>query len=102
MHIETISTDPLSSTSAVLINTSTRFTKGLGNFAIDPIKGASQMTSSLVNGAFVETPIALAEGLRNVPRLYGDVPEKMTPIEGWKGGMTQAGKVRLLSHIPMD
>ena len=58
------------------------------------------MTSSLVNGALVETPIALAEGLRNVPRLYGDAPEKSVPIEDWKEGVTQTGKVSLCCLDP--
>lgn len=71
----------------------TSFSKGLGNLYTDPVKGMTQMTSSLIKGSFVETPVALAEGLRNMPRLYGDKPEKIQPIYGWKSGMTQAGKV---------
>jgi hypothetical protein len=54
----------------------------------------SRVTSSLVQGTLVETPMALTEGLRNIPRLYGEKTEKVGPIDGWKCGMKQAGVVR--------
>ncbi|KAB8224498.1 hypothetical protein BDV33DRAFT_233433 [Aspergillus novoparasiticus] len=80
------------STSAAVLNTMTDFTVGLGKLSTSPTKGMTQMTSSLVKGTLVDAPTALAEGLRNVPRLYGEKPEKSVPIEGWKSGMTHAGK----------
>ncbi|KAE8163337.1 hypothetical protein BDV40DRAFT_299467 [Aspergillus tamarii] len=70
----------------------TEFTVGLGKLGTSPTKGMTQMTSSLVKGTLLYTPTALAEGLRNVPRLYGEKPEKAVPIEDWKRGMTHAGK----------
>lgn len=93
MRIEKIYTDPFSSTSAAVLKTMTDFTVGLGKLSTSPTKGMTQMTSSLVKGTLVDAPTALAEGLRNVPRLYGERPEKPVPIEGWKSGMTHAGKV---------
>ncbi|KAE8367533.1 hypothetical protein BDV27DRAFT_142686 [Aspergillus caelatus] len=80
------------STSGALLNTMTDFTVGLGKMSTSPTKGMTQMTSSLVKGTLLDVPTALAEGLRNVPRLYGEQPEKAVPIEGWKSGMTHAGK----------
>lgn len=71
----------------------TSFSKGLGSLSTDPVRGLTQMTSSLLKGSFVETPVALTEGLRNLPRLYGDKPEAIQPVHDWKSGMTQAGKV---------
>ncbi|KAF3391222.1 Sterol 3-beta-glucosyltransferase UGT80A2, partial [Penicillium rolfsii] len=84
--------DPLTSTSAALLNTTTAFIKGLGYSTVNPVEGMSQMTSSLVKGSMVEIPMALTEGMRNIPRLYGEKPEKVGPIDGWKDGMKQAGK----------
>ncbi|QMW46761.1 hypothetical protein G4B11_010216 [Aspergillus flavus] len=92
MRIEKIYTDPFSSTSAAVLNTMTDFTVGLGKLSTSPTKSMTQMTSSLVKGTLVDAPTALAEGLRNVPRLYGERPERPVPIEGWKSGMTHAGK----------
>ncbi|RAL14296.1 sterol glucosyltransferase [Aspergillus homomorphus CBS 101889] len=85
-------TDPLSATSAVLLGTMTDFTKGFGILATDPIHGVFQMSSSMVKGTLVQTPTALADGLRNVPRLYGDQPASAALIDGWKDGITEAGK----------
>lgn len=93
MRIEKIYTDPFSSTSAAVLNTMTDFTVGLGKLSTSPTKSMTQMPSSLVKGTLVDAPTALAEGLRNVPRLYGERPERPVPIEGWKSGMTHAGKV---------
>ncbi|PIG80885.1 sterol glucosyltransferase [Aspergillus arachidicola] len=92
MRIEKKYTDPFSSPSAAVLNTMIDFTVGLGRLSTSPTKGMTQMTSSLVKGTLVDAPTALAEGLRNVPRLYGEKPEKPVPMEGWKSGMTHAGK----------
>lgn len=85
--------DPLTSTTGALLGTITSFSKSLATLPRDPMKGMMQMTSSIAKGSLVGMPMALTEGLRNVPQLYGDKPEPTEPIEGWKSGMTHAGKV---------
>lgn len=52
------------------------------------------MTSSLIKGTIVDVPMALADGLNNVPRLYGEQTEQRQPISDWKSGGEAAGKVR--------
>lgn len=58
-------------------------------------KGIATMTGSVVKGTLVDTPGALADGLHNVPRLYGEKVEKREAITDWKSGHVAAGKVRL-------
>jgi hypothetical protein len=77
-----------------MLSTMTHFTKGLGSVVTDPAKGMTQMSASIVKGTLVEVPTAMAEGLRNIPRLYGEQVEKTAPINSWKSGMTEAGRVR--------
>ncbi|KAK9847344.1 sterol glucosyltransferase [Penicillium brevicompactum] len=92
LRIDKVWTDPLTSTSGALFDTITSFSKGLGNVTFSPAKGMSQMTSSLIKGTLVEVPTALTEGFRNIPRLYGDRPKDIEPIDDWRSGLKQAGK----------
>lgn len=39
-------------------------------------------------GAFVEIPLAATEGMRAVPRFYGDKVHKNAPVQDWRSGMT--------------
>ncbi|OQE69651.1 hypothetical protein PENNAL_c0130G04309 [Penicillium nalgiovense] len=92
IRIGKVWSDPLTSTTGALLGTITSFSKSLATLPRDPMKGMMQMTSSIAKGSLVGMPMALTEGLRNVPQLYGDKPEPTEPIEGWKSGMTHAGK----------
>lgn len=40
----------------------------------------------------IDMPLAASEGLRAVPRLYGDEVKDHGPVEDWKSGATFAGK----------
>ena len=42
----------------------------------------------------VDVPLALAEGFRNAPRLWGETVKEQEEINGWKSGTAVAGKVR--------
>ncbi|KAL0933945.1 uncharacterized protein CTRU02_210744 [Colletotrichum truncatum] len=47
--------------------------------------------TSIIRGSYVNVPLAITEGLRAVPKLYGeDVPDH-EPITGWKSGTRVAG-----------
>lgn len=51
------------------------------------------MTGGLVKGALVDVPAVMADGLHNVPKLYGEKVEPRAPITDWKRGHIVAGKV---------
>lgn len=43
-------------------------------------------------GLLVDIPLATAEGLRNVPALYGDKVRDHGTVTGWKSGAVVGGK----------
>jgi hypothetical protein len=47
---------------------------------------------SFGKGFVVDIPLATTEGLRNVPRLYGEQVESHEAITDWKSGVNVAGK----------
>lgn len=51
------------------------------------------MGATLAKGALVDVPVALAEGFRNAPRLYGEDLKEHDKVTDWKTGGTVAGKV---------
>lgn len=50
------------------------------------------MVTSVVKGSLVDFPVALTEGLKNVPLMYGEKVRKRKPITDWKSGSKEAGK----------
>lgn len=59
--------------------------------------GASAMSmprlwGAFVKGAAVDAPLAIAEGFRNAPRLYGEEVPDRAPITNWKSGAVVGGK----------
>ncbi|KAF5845603.1 hypothetical protein GGP41_009386 [Bipolaris sorokiniana] len=54
--------------------------------------GVNKMMTSLIKGSLVDFPVALTEGLNNVPLLYGEKVRKRRPITDWKSGSKEAGK----------
>lgn len=55
-------------------------------------KSVGSFNSSIFRGFMVDLPLAAAEGMRNVPALYGDKPCDLKPVTDWKSGVTAAGK----------
>nr|RBQ92249.1 hypothetical protein FVER53263_11746 [Fusarium verticillioides] len=55
-------------------------------------KGISKMTSSVLKGSLVDVPLALTEGLHNLPELYGEKVRKHDKVTDWKSGTAEAGK----------
>lgn len=41
---------------------------------------------------YVDVPLAVTDGLRNVPKLYGEKVEQRKPINDWKSGTIEGGK----------
>ena len=110
--------DPISGTAASTLGIVSDFTASLGGLFIDPYKAYKQasakskgsanaagkatvavggsfakMSGVLVRGTLVDTPLALAEGMRNIPRLYGDEVKDYGKVTDWKSGGTVAAKV---------
>jgi sterol 3beta-glucosyltransferase len=56
--------------------------------------GFGNMTSSIMKGSFVDFPVALTEGLHQVPTLYGETPRDHGVVDSAKSGVVVAGKVR--------
>ncbi|ETS77967.1 hypothetical protein PFICI_10029 [Pestalotiopsis fici W106-1] len=106
--------DPLSGGAASTLGTMTDFTMALGGVFIDPFKaykrvkrqgndgsaaalkevglGFGSMGGALTKGTLVNTPLALAEGLRNVPRLYGEEVKDHGKVKDWQSGGKVAAK----------
>lgn len=54
-------------------------------------KGLAQFTGVGVRGLLADVPVAVAEGLRNTPKLYGEKVPDHAPVTDWKSGITVAG-----------
>ncbi|CAK5273757.1 unnamed protein product [Mycena citricolor] len=55
-------------------------------------KSFSRFLGTGLRGMILDMPLAVTEGMRNVPRLYGDEVKDMGPVDGWKSGSVMAGK----------
>ncbi|KAF4495235.1 sterol glucosyltransferase [Fusarium agapanthi] len=102
--------DPLTAGASSVLGTMTDFTSALGGAFIDPFKDVKRvrtdgtatavasgkalqgMTTAVVKGSLVDVLLALAEGLRNTPRLYGEKVHDHGPVTDWKSGSTVAAK----------
>ncbi|KAH7150277.1 hypothetical protein B0J13DRAFT_549849 [Dactylonectria estremocensis] len=116
-HVENRRWDPLTAGASSTLGTITDFTTALGGTFIDPFKemkrvrsgdsryessgvavmattanGLKDMTTSVTKGMLVDVPLALAEGLRNSPRLYGEVVSSHEPVTDVKDGCVVAAK----------
>ncbi|RYP47549.1 hypothetical protein DL768_006394 [Monosporascus sp. mg162] len=66
----------------------------LGSSRVVMTSAASAIGDFLVSGArsyYVNVPLAITEGLRAVPKLYGEPVPDHEPITGWKSGTRVAG-----------
>ncbi|KAF6822330.1 sterol glucosyltransferase [Colletotrichum plurivorum] len=109
--------DPVTGGASSVLGTVTDFTVALGGTFIDPWKeykrarssgheagrasgaaalaagkGVAGMTGAVAKGGLVSVPLALAEGLRNLPQLYGDKVRDNGKVEDWKSGGKVAAK----------
>ena len=75
-----------------------------GQAALASLKSTNHLAVGAFKGGMVDIPLALAEGFRNTPRLWGQTVEEQEEITGWKSGATVAGKVRidLTVHVVQD
>ncbi|KAH6695256.1 UDP-glucose,sterol transferase [Plectosphaerella plurivora] len=54
--------------------------------------GGLRLAGTATKGVLVDLPLAATEGLRAVPRLYGDTVEQHDPIKGFRSGVSVAGR----------
>ncbi|OBT54011.1 hypothetical protein VE04_04593 [Pseudogymnoascus sp. 24MN13] len=66
--------------------------KVAGNMALASAKSVGRVNSSLFKGTMIDVPLAITEGLRATPKLYGESVPDHEPITGWKSGAKVAGK----------
>jgi hypothetical protein len=63
-----------------------------GSMALASGKSVGKIIPTLYKGALVDIPLALVEGFRNTPRLWGDTPTSYGQVTDWKSGGVVAGK----------
>ncbi|EHA54186.1 glycosyltransferase family 28 domain-containing protein [Pyricularia oryzae 70-15] len=108
--------DPLSGGASSTLGMVTDFTTALGGTFIDPFRayklkrkdgssgsaggaammsaagGVGSMVGVVTKGTLVDTPLALAEGLRNIPKLYGEEVKNHGQVKGVGSGSVVAAK----------
>lgn len=107
--------DPVTGGASATLGIVTDFTSALGGTFINPFKeykqarltgdnggsaaalaagkGVASIGTSVTKGTLVGFPLAITEGLRNTPRLYGDEVKDHGKVKDWKSGGTVAAKV---------
>jgi sterol 3beta-glucosyltransferase len=107
--------DPITGGSSAVLKTATDFTTGFANIFVSPItaahrgdgagvaalgsaKGIGKMTGSIVRGTLVDVPMGIADGLHQVPRLYGETPRDNGRVSGIGSGFAVAGKVGIYAN----
>ncbi|KAJ6030931.1 hypothetical protein N7460_011197 [Penicillium canescens] len=62
-----------------------------GRMAGASMKSLANFVPTALKGMTVDIPLAMTEGMRNVPRLYGEKPRDHGSVTGIKSGFTLAG-----------
>ena len=77
-------------------NLNTRLSKGItpAGAAGRAIGESFGKVGNAVAKAAVDLPVAMADGLHNMPNLYGDKVRQYDPVTGWKSGGLVGMKVR--------
>lgn len=55
-------------------------------------KSVGKLVGKYYKGMGVDIPLATTEGLRAVPRLYGEEVKEYEPIRDWRSGLSVGGK----------
>ena len=64
-----------------------------GQAALASAKSIDHLAVGAFKGGMVDVPLAIAEGFRNAPKLWGQSVKEQEEITGWKSGAAVAGKV---------
>lgn len=63
-----------------------------GAMAVAAANGVGKLAGNATKGLLVDIPLAVTEGLRAVPNLYGEPVQKHDAVEGFRSGVSVAGK----------
>ncbi|TQN66130.1 Sterol 3-beta-glucosyltransferase [Colletotrichum shisoi] len=63
-----------------------------GAMAAAAASGVGKLAGNATKGLFVDIPLAMTEGLRAVPNLYGDQVREHDAVEDFRSGVSVAGK----------
>lgn len=63
-----------------------------GAMAIASGKSVGRVFTSYTRGTMVDIPLAVTEGFREIPKLYGEDVRDLGQIKDWKSGAVVAGK----------
>ncbi|RYP44061.1 hypothetical protein DL768_009438 [Monosporascus sp. mg162] len=63
-----------------------------GAMAVAAVNGVGKLAGNATKGLLVDIPLAVTEGLRAVPNLYGEQVQKHDAVEGFRSGVSVAGK----------
>ncbi|KAK7052327.1 glycosyltransferase family 1 protein [Favolaschia claudopus] len=67
-----------------------------GAMAVASSKSIASVVTTTIRGASIDIPIAFAEGMRNIPKLYGEEVRDYGPVKDWKSGIVVGGKALVL------
>ncbi|KAI9155563.1 glycosyltransferase family 1 protein [Paramyrothecium foliicola] len=63
-----------------------------GTMALGAASGVGGFFHNFSKGFLLDLPLAMAEGMRNAPKLYGGEVREHGPVTDWKSGLTMSGK----------
>ncbi|KAI0891895.1 glycosyltransferase family 1 protein [Annulohypoxylon nitens] len=63
-----------------------------GTMALGVAAGVGSVVGNASKGYFIDIPLALTEGIRNLPRLYGGQVRDYGRVKDWKSGLIVSGK----------
>ena len=66
--------------------------KHVANMAGASLMSIPRLFGVLLKGFIMDAPLAIAEGLRATPKLYGEAVKDHDPVTDWKSGFAVAGK----------
>ncbi|CAG8019211.1 unnamed protein product [Penicillium salamii] len=96
----TSSTSSTSNVSSVSQRPSThRGARLAGKMAGASVTSLANFVPTALKGMTVDIPLAMTEGMRNVPRLYGETPMDYGAVTGIKSGFALAGKGLTLGMV---
>lgn len=74
---------------------------GVRSAGTTSLKGAAKMVGTVVKSSLVTVPVALTDGLHQMPAMYGGKPRDNGHVEDWKSGGKVAGKVGCEMHLSL-
>ena len=73
-----------------------------GQAALASARSIDHLAVRSFKGGMVDVPLALAEGFRNAPRLWGETVKEQEEITDWKSGTAVAGKVSAIHLLKIS